>query len=70
MKANGAMTVRETTTGETYAVVEYVDDLVKERIAAQDKGSTVRLELAPIGEAGKVCAATRVLPGGLPDPGL
>jgi hypothetical protein len=70
MKANGTMTVRETATGETYELVDYVDDLLRERLSTMAKGSTVRLELAPIDGCERICVATRLLPGSPPSPGL
>jgi len=70
MSSNGAMTVRETTTGETYAIVEYVDEILKERFAALEKGAVARLELRPIDGSDQVCAATKLRPGRPPVPGL
>lgn len=64
------MRVRESATGETYEVVDYVDELLRERIAALAEGSTVRLELTPIADCTNVCRATQLRPGGLPEPGL
>lgn len=70
MKANGAMTVRETTTGSTYEVVDYVDDLLEERMEALEKGATVTLEMVPIADCTNICQATQLRPGGLAQPGL
>jgi hypothetical protein len=70
MKANGTMTVRDTTTGDTYELVDYVDDLLRERLSSLTKGSTVRLEMAPIDGCEKICVATRLRPGSPPSPGL
>jgi hypothetical protein len=69
LTTNGTMTVRDTSTGETYEIVDYTDELVHEKLSTRAKGSTVRLELAPArGTSGR--RATRLLPGGLPGPGL
>jgi len=70
MRTNGAMTVRETTTGETYEVVDYVDELLRARMDDLTKGSTVRLELSPVADCTNVRRVTRLRPGGLPEPGL
>ncbi len=70
MRANGAMTVREASTGRTYEIVDYVDELLEERMEALPKGEHVKLELVPIEGCDNICQATKLRPGGLPQPGL
>lgn len=70
MASNGVMTVRETTTGETYEVVDYIDEIVRERLASREAGRTVSLELTPVEGCTNICRVTRFQPGGLPEPGL
>jgi len=69
MTPDGRMTVR-TADEETYEVVDYVDELLAERLSSLEAGDTVTLELlaAPAGESGY--AAVRLLPGGAPHLGL
>jgi len=55
-------------TGETYAVVDYADSLLAEKLSAYGTGSAVRVELAPVGEAGY--KLTRFVPGAAPRTGL
>lgn len=70
MKANEAMTVRDATSGTTYDVVEYVDDLLRERMGALERGATVTLELVPVADCTTIVQATQLRPGGLSQPGL
>jgi hypothetical protein len=70
VRESGAMTVRDPTTNTTYEIVDYVDDILRERLAALDAGNTVTLELAPVADCTNVCRATQLRPGGLPQPGL
>jgi hypothetical protein len=70
VRDSGAMTVRDPTTNTTYEIVDYVDDLLRERLSALSAGTTVELELAPVADCTNVCRATQLRPGGLPQPGL
>lgn len=60
---DGALTVIETVTDTAFHVVDYADPLLRDRLAARDAGSTVRLDLAPVDPAGLDWMVTRVLPG-------
>jgi hypothetical protein len=69
MRENGAMTVRSPA-GETYELVDYVDDLLCERLSSLTAGATVRLETTPVEGCEKVRVATRLVPGWRPTAGL
>jgi len=60
---DGALTVRETATDTVYHVVDYADEMVKEKLATRPAGSTVRLELAPADPEGLDWVVTRLKPG-------
>jgi len=60
---DGALTVRETTTETAYHVVDYTDEMIREKLAARPVGSTVRLELAPADPEGLDWVVTRLKPG-------
>lgn len=70
VRESGAMTVRDPTTNTTFEIVDYVDDLLCERLSALPAGTTVELELTPVADCTNVCCATQLRPGGLPQPGL
>ena len=70
VRDSGAMTVRDPTTNSTFEIVDYVDDLLRERLSAMETGATVELELSPVADCTNVCRATQLRPGGLPQPGL
>jgi hypothetical protein len=56
----GTVTVRETTTGQTYEIGTFADELVRERVKTLSPGCTVGLELTPT-ETGETI--TRLAPG-------
>ncbi|MCU4800507.1 hypothetical protein OB920_09010 [Halobacteria archaeon HArc-gm2] len=60
---DGDLTVIETVTDTAFHVVDYADPLLRDKLAARDVGSTVRLDLAPVDPAGLDWMVTRVLPG-------
>jgi hypothetical protein len=62
MDERGTMAVEETTTGETLEVVDYADELLRERAKTLSPGATARLEVTPAGDG--TCSLTRLLPGG------
>jgi hypothetical protein len=62
MDEAGEMLVREGTTGEAVRVVDYVDEVLRERAKTLSPGSTVELEVAPTAE-GEGYTLTRLLPG-------
>ena len=62
MGESGRLRIREAATGETYEVVDFVDELVRERLKTLSPGSTAQLELTPCAETGTTCTVTRLLP--------
>ena len=69
MRDNGTMTVRSPA-GETYELVDYVDELLSERLATVTAGATVRLETTPVEDCANIRIATRLVPGWRPTAGL
>lgn len=63
MDDDGAMSVRPLGRREEYAIVDYVDDIVRDRLATLEPGTAVRLEIAPTADDGDTYVATRVMPG-------
>ena len=61
MGETGSLTIREAATGETYEAVDFVDELLRERVKTLSPGSTVQLELAPRADE-ETCTITRLLP--------
>ena len=62
MDETGKLTIRGAGTGETYEVVDFVDELVRERVRTLSPGSTVQLELTPSVDDDETCTVTRLLP--------
>jgi hypothetical protein len=62
MDEHGTMTVTKPATGETIEVVDYADELLRERAKTLSPGATARLELTPTEDG--TCSLTRLLPGG------
>jgi hypothetical protein len=63
------VTIRASTTGETYEVVDFTDERVREYVTTLSAGSTVRLELAPVGGTdSEERTITQVLPATMPSP--
>jgi len=62
MGETGSLTIREAATGETYEAVDFVDELLRERVKTLSPGSTVQLELTPCADEETTCTITRLLP--------
>ena len=61
MDETGAMTVTAASTGETVEVVDYADELVRERAKTLSPGATARLEVTTTADG--TGSLTRLLPG-------
>jgi len=66
---DGSLTLVECGTDETYHVVDYADERLRDRVAERCAGSTLRLDLAPADPYGLDWKVTRVRPGAPVVPG-
>lgn len=62
MGETGRLRVRAAMTGETYEVVDFVDELLRERLKTLAPGATVTLELTPAEAGDDTYMVTRLLP--------
>ena len=55
--------------GESYTVVGYADDILREKMRVRDPGSVIRADLAPADREGDTWLLTRLRPGSPPPMG-
>jgi hypothetical protein len=64
------LTLIDNTTGEIHHVVDFADELLREKLQSRGPGSVVRADVAPVDEGGEEWQVTRLRPGAPPSPGL
>lgn len=66
---DGTCTLHERVGDADFHVVDYADEVLRERVAARGVGEAIRVDLAPADPDGLDWIVTRVHPGGAATPG-
>ncbi|MFC7018146.1 MULTISPECIES: hypothetical protein [Haloarcula] len=60
------LTLIDDRTGKRYHVVDFADDVVREKLQVRGPGKTVRVDMVPLDPERTEWQVTRLLPGSLP----